>query len=85
MEKDAPHIVLAGGLFRTHSPVLLEELERTVRAVAPGACLVPLATSPVAGAVLLAMEAAGTKAATEVHRRLTEETRCALPGTDSSL
>jgi N-acetylglucosamine kinase-like BadF-type ATPase len=75
MEKDAPHVVLAGGLFRTHNPVLLEELEKTVRAVAAEARLVPLSTPPVVGAALLAMEATGMEVAAEVHNRLTEETR----------
>jgi N-acetylglucosamine kinase-like BadF-type ATPase len=83
MERDAPHVVLAGGLFRTHNPVLLEGLEKTVRAIAPKARLVPLAAPPVAGGVLLAMEAAGVEATAEAHRRLTEEVCRILPGTHS--
>jgi N-acetylglucosamine kinase-like BadF-type ATPase len=82
MEKDAPHVVLAGGLFCTCNPVLLEELEKTVRAVAPEACLAPLVIPPVAGAVLLAMEATVKEVTVEVHRRLAEEVRCILPGRD---
>jgi N-acetylglucosamine kinase-like BadF-type ATPase len=52
-------LVLAGGLFRGDSSVLLETLAACVHAEAPGARLVPLDTAPVAGAALRALDMAG--------------------------
>ena len=49
-------LVLAGGLFRGESSILLETLEGCVRAEAPRARLVPLDTAPVAGAALMALD-----------------------------
>jgi N-acetylglucosamine kinase-like BadF-type ATPase len=82
MQEEAFDVVLAGGLFRTHNPVLLEALEEMVRAVAPQACLAPLKAPPVAGSVLLAMDAASLKVPAEVHRRLAEET-CRMLSTEN--
>jgi N-acetylglucosamine kinase-like BadF-type ATPase len=81
MQGEAVKIVLAGGLFRTHNPVLLEALEETVLATAPQACLTQLNAPPVAGSVLLAMDAAGINIPQEVHQRLAEETYQALSNT----
>jgi N-acetylglucosamine kinase-like BadF-type ATPase len=78
MQAEAFDIVLAGGLFRTHNPVLLEALEKTVQTIAPRTRLAPLEAPPVAGSVLLAMEAAGVSVAAETHRRLAEETSRAV-------
>ena len=49
-------LVLAGGLFRGDSALLLETLAGTVHAEAAGARLVALGTAPVAGAVLRALD-----------------------------
>lgn len=51
-------VVLAGGLFRTPNPYLLDELELRVRSTAPRAELRLLTAPPVLGAALLAMEVA---------------------------
>ncbi len=78
MQGETFDVILAGGLFRTHNPVLLEALDETVRATAPHAHLSPLEAPPVAGSVLLAMDAAGVQVSAEVHRQLAEKVRCAL-------
>jgi N-acetylglucosamine kinase-like BadF-type ATPase len=75
IQEETFDIVLAGGLFHTHNPVLLKALDETVRAIAPQAHLSPLEAPPVVGSVLLAMDAAGAKTPTETRRRLIEETR----------
>jgi N-acetylglucosamine kinase-like BadF-type ATPase len=49
-------LVLAGGLFRGDSALLLETLAERVHADAPGARLVQLDTAPVAGAALMALD-----------------------------
>jgi len=49
-------LVLAGGLFRGDSALLLETLAACVHAEAPGARLVQLDTAPVAGAALRALD-----------------------------
>ncbi len=59
MEEESFDVVLAGGLFRSATPLLLEALRETVQAVAPSASLVRLDVPPVVGGVLLAMDAAG--------------------------
>lgn len=79
LEQKSFDVVLAGGLFRSHSPLLLETLEGTVRAVAPRAVLSPLEAPPAVGGALLAMEAAGLQPASGVHQRLKEEACCRLP------
>jgi len=58
-------LVLAGGLFRGESSLLLDTLAGRVHAEAPGARLVQLDTAPVAGAALRALDltAAGVPAA----------------------
>jgi N-acetylglucosamine kinase-like BadF-type ATPase len=79
MQREAFDVVLAGGLFHTHNPVLLEALDGTVRATAPDAHLAPLEAPPVVGSVLLAMDAAGVQVTPETRHRLIEETCRALP------
>lgn len=51
-------IVLSGSIFNG-SPRIVEVMDETVKAVAPGARLVHLETHPVVGGVLLAMEQVG--------------------------
>jgi N-acetylglucosamine kinase-like BadF-type ATPase len=79
MHEETFDVVLAGGLFRTHNPVLLEALDETIRATTPHAHLTPLEAPPVVGSVLLAMDAVGAQVPPEVHRQLVKETHRALP------
>ncbi len=53
-------VVLAGSLY-DGSPSLIESMQATIQAVAPGARLVRLTAPPVVGGVLLGMEQAGVK------------------------
>jgi N-acetylglucosamine kinase-like BadF-type ATPase len=85
MQKEAFDVVLAGGLFRTHNPVLLEALDETVRTIAPHARLSPLEAPPVAGSVLLAMDTAGVQVPPEVHQQLAKEACRALSTNASTL
>lgn len=52
-------LVLAGSMFGSTSPILVDELDRCVRPVASGVRLVRLEFPPVVGAALLAIELAG--------------------------
>jgi N-acetylglucosamine kinase-like BadF-type ATPase len=62
-------IVLAGGLFRGESRLLLDTLAGRVHAEAPGARLVQLDTAPVAGAALRALDmTAASVDAVAAHR-----------------
>lgn len=70
MERETFDLVLAGGLFRSAGPMLLDALLETVRAVAPGARPVRLEVPPVVGGVLLAMEAVGLEPTAEVREHL---------------
>jgi len=51
--------VVCGGSFFKGSPVLLEEMAKTVHPVAPAACVVRMEVPPVVGGTLLGMSAAG--------------------------
>ncbi|MGC8946929.1 MAG: BadF/BadG/BcrA/BcrD ATPase family protein [Anaerolineae bacterium] len=70
MEDEPFDLVLAGGLFRSATPLLLEALSETVRAVAPGARPVRLDVPPAVGGVLLAMDAVGWVLPPEARQRL---------------
>jgi N-acetylglucosamine kinase-like BadF-type ATPase len=83
MEDEEFDLVLAGGLFRSASPLLLDTLRGTVQAVAPGARPVRLDVPPVVGGVLLAMDAVGWAVTPEVRRRLEEGARRHLPQTQT--
>ena len=63
-------VVLAGGLFRGGSTILMETLGGRVHAQAPGARLVQLETAPVAGAALMALDLAGVATPPDVTGRL---------------
>jgi N-acetylglucosamine kinase-like BadF-type ATPase len=78
MAEDPCPVILAGGLFRTHNPVLLEALEHTIRNVAPAAHLEPLKAPPVVGSALMAMDIAGVKVTAEAHRQLAAEAQHTL-------
>ena len=83
MEDEGFDLVLAGGLFRSASPLLLDTLRGTVQAVAPGARPVRLDVPPVVGGVLLAMDAVGWAVTPEVRRRLEEGARRHLAQTQT--
>ncbi len=83
MESEEFDLVLAGGLFRSATPLLLETLRETVHAVAPGARPVRLDVPPVVGGVLLAMDAVGWEAPPEVRRRLAGGAAAALEATQT--
>ena len=83
MEDEEFDLVLAGGLFRSANPLLLDTLRGTVQAVAPGARPVRLDVPPVVGGVLLAMDAVGWAVTPEVRRRLEEGARHHLPQTQT--
>ena len=59
LETVAFDLVLAGSMFDTKSPILVDELEGCVRAIAPDVTLIRLTFPPVVGAALLAIELAG--------------------------
>ncbi|MEP7060218.1 MAG: BadF/BadG/BcrA/BcrD ATPase family protein [Actinomycetota bacterium] len=52
-------LVLAGGLFRSATNILIEPLISTVRTLSPDVRVIPLVKPPVVGAVLMAFELAG--------------------------
>ncbi|MGI6367042.1 MAG: BadF/BadG/BcrA/BcrD ATPase family protein [Anaerolineae bacterium] len=66
-------IVLAGGVFRSRSQLLVEAIMEPVRAVAAGAFPRTLEAPPVVGGVLLAMEAAGSRPSLDLQQRLARE------------
>ncbi len=66
-------VVLAGGLFRTPNRYLLDELEFGVRHTAPRAELRLLASPPVVGAALMAMELAKMPITVNAAGRLRSE------------
>lgn len=72
---EAFELVMAGGIFRSQSPILLEALLEPVLAYAPGANPVVLEAPPVSGSVLLAMDAAGLAPDQAVRARLAAETQ----------
>ena len=73
LETEAFDLVLAGGVFRAESRMLLDGLEQTVLAVAPLVNPVLLQEPPVVGAALLAFEAVGTPLSGDSFVRLLEE------------
>ncbi|MBC7227575.1 MAG: ATPase [Thermoflexales bacterium] len=83
MEAEAFDLVLAGGLFRSAIPLLLDTLSETVRAVAPGAQPVILEVPPVVGGALLAMDAVGWPVTPEVRRRLARGAAMGLGATQT--
>jgi len=62
LERAAPEVVLAGGVFRTREPGFYARLEHGVRRVAPGATFVRPELPPVLGAALMGLEALGLDA-----------------------
>ena len=72
-------LVLAGGLFRSASQLLLSSLLEQV----PGVQVVNLTAPPAAGAVVLALEEQGITVDEELHRRLLEGAAAVLPGSSA--
>jgi N-acetylglucosamine kinase-like BadF-type ATPase len=70
IEDDQFEVVLAGGLFRSTSPLLEGALEVAVRRVAHRAVLLRLDAPPVVGAALMAMELTESEVVAGVHHRL---------------
>ncbi len=70
IEDDQFEVVLAGGLFRSTSPLLESALEVAVRRVAHRAVLRRLDAPPVVGAALMAMELTESEVVAGVHHRL---------------
>jgi N-acetylglucosamine kinase-like BadF-type ATPase len=77
--------VMVGSLYRG-SPLLVNAMEQTIHAVAPGARLVALTAPPVIGGVLLGMEQGGVNAAAQRERLIhsTSELLAARRGNKSS-
>lgn len=63
-------LVLAGGVFRQSSALLLKTLTQTVWTVAPAARIVRLQAPVVVGSVFLAMEASGHQVTKDIRRSL---------------
>ena len=62
-------VVLVGSMFES-GPMLIDPMKETIKEQAPGARLVTLDVPPVFGAVLLGMEAGGTRPGIEIRTRL---------------
>ncbi len=73
MDSSPVEVVLAGGVFRSQSRLLLQAFERELRRTAPQAVTVRLEVPPVVGAALRAMELAGLHPLGPVHLRLSLE------------
>ncbi|HLX34381.1 MAG TPA: BadF/BadG/BcrA/BcrD ATPase family protein [Candidatus Limnocylindrales bacterium] len=59
LAREAPEVVLAGGVFRAEDPEFYARLESGICAVAPGASFIRLSSPPVLGAALLGIEQLG--------------------------
>jgi N-acetylglucosamine kinase-like BadF-type ATPase len=64
-------VVMVGSMFKG-GPLLIKSMDETIRALAPGARLVPLNAPPVTGAVLLAMEQVHYDPTPEVRKNLVQ-------------
>lgn len=67
-------VILIGSMWEG-GPMLIEKTRETIQAYAPGARLIRLGAPPVAGAVLLGMEAAGYKPDAEIRKHLLESSK----------
>jgi N-acetylglucosamine kinase-like BadF-type ATPase len=72
-------LVLAGGLFRSASQMLLSSLLDQV----PGVNVVNLTAPPAAGAVVLALEEQGVAVDVALHKRVLEGAAAVLPGSSA--
>ena len=71
-------LVLAGSMFDTASPILVDELGRCVRQVASGVRLVRLEFPPVVGAALLAIELVGATLPAAIRAALARDVTSAM-------
>ena len=78
LEGVAFDLVLAGSMFGAKSPMLIDELEVCVRAVAPDVRLVRLEFPPVVGAALLAIELAGETPVPDARAALAHDVASAI-------
>jgi hypothetical protein len=62
-------IVLIGSMFEGGS-LLIEPMQQTIHSLAPGARLLRLTVTPVIGAVLLGMQAAGFRPSARIQKTL---------------
>ena len=72
-------MVLAGGLFRSASKLLLSSLLDQL----PGVNVVNLTAPPAAGAVVLALEEQGITVDETLHRRVLDGSSAVLPGSSA--
>ena len=70
MESGEVEVVLAGGVFRFSSSLLLKELMTTVTAQAPSARFIQLKAPVVVGSVLMAMDASNHSVTEKIRRSL---------------
>jgi N-acetylglucosamine kinase-like BadF-type ATPase len=78
LEHDAFDVVLAGGVFRSRSPFVLDPLRSALAERTPEARVVVFRGAPVVGAALLAVELAGTPPRLEARGALAEGVAAAL-------
>jgi N-acetylglucosamine kinase-like BadF-type ATPase len=71
LQRRAPDVVLAGGVFRADDPAFFARIEAGVRAVAKGATMIRMTAPPVVGAALLGLDAGcGGATPSDVEARL---------------
>ncbi len=76
-------VVLIGSMFNG-SPILQQEMERTVKSFAPRAHFKRLTSPPVLGALLLGMEAGGQPSTPGIRQRLEASLRSFIPSGSTS-
>jgi N-acetylglucosamine kinase-like BadF-type ATPase len=76
IESESFDVVMVGSMFRS-GELLIGPMRQTILSFAPGARLLPLASPPVVGAVLLGMGQAGFKPSPEVREALNQSARAA--------
>lgn len=69
LEKTDGEVILAGSVFKGEGPLLLDTVTQAIHRKAPRARVRVLGVEPVAGAVLLALEALGVKVDEETYGR----------------
>jgi N-acetylglucosamine kinase-like BadF-type ATPase len=74
LQRRAPDVVLAGGVFRADDPAFFARIEAGVRGVAKGARVIRMTAPPVVGAALLGLDTrSGNATPADVERRLRAE------------
>ncbi len=75
LEHEEFDLVLAGGVFRSRSVLLIDALAAQVHVCAPGARIALLDAPPVAGSALLAFDAAGVPTPAALRMRVLDHAR----------